>query len=104
MGMSETVLILAVGTAVLAILFGARLAMRAVAGGATTASRSDGAETPAGAARAPDVAGVIALPPFIFLGFLVMATVLEAVIPLPGTRMRSCAIWPAPCLRHAALS
>ena len=83
MGMSETVLILAVGTAVLAILFGARLAMRAVAGGATVTSRSDGGETPASAAGAPDVAGVIALPPFIFLGFLVAATVLEAVVPLP---------------------
>jgi protein-S-isoprenylcysteine O-methyltransferase Ste14 len=83
MGMSETVLILAVGTAALAILFGARLAMWAVAGGATTTSRSDGAETPAGAAGAPDVAGVIALPPFIFIGFLVAATVLEAVVPLP---------------------
>ena len=82
--MSETVLILVVGTAVLAILVGARLAMRAVAGGAATAtSRSDGGETPASAAGAPDVAGVIALPPFILLGFLVAATVLEAVVPLP---------------------
>ena len=83
MGMSETVLILAVGTAVIAILFGARVAMRAMAGGATVTSRSDGGETPASAAGAPDVAGVIALPPFIFLGFLVAATVLEAVVPLP---------------------
>src|SRR5262245_37744850 len=82
MGMSETVLILAVGTAVLAILVGARLAIRAVAGGATSTSRSDGG-TPASAAGAPDVAGVIALPPFIFLGFLVAAVVLEAVVPLP---------------------
>ena len=83
MGMSETVLILAVGTAVIAILFGARVAMRAVAGGATATSRSDGGETPASAAGASDVAGVIALPPFIFLGFLVAATVLEAVVPFP---------------------
>jgi len=29
------------------------------------------------------VAGVIALPPFIFLGFLVAATALEAIAPLP---------------------
>jgi protein-S-isoprenylcysteine O-methyltransferase Ste14 len=79
--MSETVLILALGTAVIAILFGARLAMRAVAGGARPTLRSAGGETPASAA--PDVAGVIALPPFIFLGFLVAATVLEAVAPLP---------------------
>ena len=32
---------------------------------------------------APDVAGVIALPPLIFLGFLAAAAVLEAVVPLP---------------------
>src|SRR5262249_44204151 len=75
--------ILAVGFAVLAILFGARLAMRAIAGGAMTTSRSDSTETPASAAGAPDVAGVIALPPFIFLGFLLAAAVLEAVVPLP---------------------
>ncbi len=73
MPMSETVLILAAGTAVFAILFAARLAMRALAGGVT----------PAGGSGAPDVAGVIALPPFIFLGFLVVATVLDSVVPLP---------------------
>jgi protein-S-isoprenylcysteine O-methyltransferase Ste14 len=83
MSMSETILILAVGTVVLAILYGARLAMRAVAGGAMPTLRSDGGETPASAAGVPDVAGVIALPPFILLGFLVAATVLEAVVPLP---------------------
>jgi protein-S-isoprenylcysteine O-methyltransferase Ste14 len=71
--MSETALILAAGTAVFAILFAARLAMRALPGGAA----------PAGGSGAPDVAGVIALPPFIFLGFLAAATVLEAVLPLP---------------------
>jgi protein-S-isoprenylcysteine O-methyltransferase Ste14 len=82
MAISETVLILAAGTAVLAILFGARLAMRAVAG--ATAPRPDGDEASAkGGSGAPDVAGVIALPPFIFFGFLVVATVLEAVSPLP---------------------
>jgi protein-S-isoprenylcysteine O-methyltransferase Ste14 len=70
---SETALILAGGTAVLAILFGIRLAMRALAGG--------GAAGPADGSGAPDVAGVIALPPLIFLGFL--AAVLEAVVPLP---------------------
>ena len=71
--MSATVLILAAGTAVFATLFAARLAMRTLASGAA----------PAGGSGAPDVAGVIALPPFIFLGFLVAATVLEAVVPLP---------------------
>jgi protein-S-isoprenylcysteine O-methyltransferase Ste14 len=77
MTISETVLILGGGTAVLAILFGIRLAMRAVAGGGAAAPR------PAGGSGAPDVAGVIALPPLIFLGFVAAATVLEAVVPLP---------------------
>jgi protein-S-isoprenylcysteine O-methyltransferase Ste14 len=71
--MSETVLVLGAGTAVFAILFAGRLAMRALAGGAAPARGSD----------AFDVAGVIALPPFIFLGFLVVATILEQVAPLP---------------------
>jgi protein-S-isoprenylcysteine O-methyltransferase Ste14 len=75
MTISETVLILAGGTAVLAILFGIRLAMRMVAG--------SGAAGPAGGSGAPDVAGVIALPPLIFLGFLAAAAVLEAVVPFP---------------------
>src|SRR5262249_22575980 len=65
-----------------ACLVGARLAVRAGAGGARTTPRSDGGGTPPSPAGAPDVAGVIALPPFIFLGFLVAATVLEAVVPL----------------------
>jgi protein-S-isoprenylcysteine O-methyltransferase Ste14 len=82
--LDETVLILAGGTAVLSVVFGIRLAMRSVAGGGAAAPRPDGGEAPAeGGAGAPDVAGVIALPPLIFLGFLVAATVLEAVAPLP---------------------
>ena len=81
MAISETVLILAGGTAVLSILFGIRLAMRAVAGGAA-APRSDGGQA-ANGSGAPDVAGVIALPPLIFLGFLAAATVLEAILSLP---------------------
>jgi protein-S-isoprenylcysteine O-methyltransferase Ste14 len=78
---SETVLILAGGTAVLSILFGIRIAMRTVASGAAEPG-SDGRQA-AGGSGAPDVAGVIALPPLIFLGFLAVATVLEAVLPLP---------------------
>jgi protein-S-isoprenylcysteine O-methyltransferase Ste14 len=78
---SETVLILAGGTAVLSIVFGIRLAMRAVAGGAAAVPRSDSGEAADGSG-APDVAGVIALPPLIFLGFLTAAAVLEAVVPL----------------------
>jgi hypothetical protein len=73
--MPETVSILAAGTAVLAILFGARLALRAMSSDAAAASPSG--------AGASDVAGVVALPPFIFLGFLAAATVLEAVVALP---------------------
>jgi protein-S-isoprenylcysteine O-methyltransferase Ste14 len=78
---SETVLILAGGTAVLSILFAIRIAMRTVASGAA-APGSDGRQA-AGGSGAPDVAGVIALPPLIILGFLAVATVLEAVLPLP---------------------
>src|SRR3989442_10448173 len=55
--------------------------MRALAGGAA-ARRSAGGQA-AGGSGAPDVAGVIALPPLIFLGFLAAATVLEAILPLP---------------------
>ena len=54
MAISETVLILAGGTAVLAILFGLRVVMRAVAGGAA-APRSDGGQA-AGGSDTPDVA------------------------------------------------
>ncbi len=82
MAISETVLILAGGIAVVSTLFGIRLAMRA-AGGAAAAPRSDGGEEPAaGGSGEADVAGVIALPPLIFLRFLVAATVLEAILPL----------------------
>jgi protein-S-isoprenylcysteine O-methyltransferase Ste14 len=76
--MSETVLILAGGTALLSVMFGIRVAMRVMV------PRRDGSNAPAaGKAGAPDVAGVIALPPLIFLGFLAAAAVLEAVVPLP---------------------
>src|SRR5216683_2034250 len=84
MAISGTFVILAGGTAVLSIVFGIRLAMRAVAGGGAAAPRSDGGEASvAGGSGAPDVAGVIALPPLIFLGFLAAAAVLEAVVPFP---------------------
>jgi protein-S-isoprenylcysteine O-methyltransferase Ste14 len=76
MAISETVLILAGGTAVLLILFGMRLAVRSVAEAPAAAPRE-------AAADEPDVAGVIALPPLIFLAFLAAAAVLEAVVPLP---------------------
>jgi protein-S-isoprenylcysteine O-methyltransferase Ste14 len=79
--MSETVVILAVGTVVLAVLFGARVSMSTAADGAATQDGS-AVSAPDGS-RATDVPGVIALPPFIFLGFLVAATVLELIAPLP---------------------
>ncbi len=74
MAISQTVLILAGGTAVLSIVFSIRVAMRLMAGGEASA---------AGGSGAPDVAGVIALPPLIFLGFLAAAAVLDAVAPFP---------------------
>jgi protein-S-isoprenylcysteine O-methyltransferase Ste14 len=74
MAISQTVLILAGGTAVLSIVFGIRVAIRLMAGGEASA---------AGGSGAPDVAGVIALPPLIFLGFLAAAAVLDAVAPFP---------------------
>lgn len=83
MVISESASILGAGTALLAILFGARLAARALAGG-RAAPRAHGSEASAtDGTGPPDVAGVIALPPFIFLGFLVAATLLEAAVPLP---------------------
>ena len=79
--MWETILILAIGTAVLAILFGARLAARAPGNGAAQGTEPGMDKAPA--LGSPDVARVVALPPFIFLGFLVAATVLEVIAPLP---------------------
>src|SRR5882762_9290808 len=52
MAISETVLILAGGTAVLSILFGIRLAMRA-AGGAAAAPQSDGGKASAAGGSGP---------------------------------------------------
>ncbi len=80
MTITEPAIILGAGTAVLVILFGARVAMRA---GGAGAPRTGGEASTTGGSGAPDVAGVIALPPLIFLAFLVAATVLEAVVPLP---------------------
>src|SRR5258708_863326 len=60
---SETVLILAGGTAVLSIVFGVRLAIRALAGGAAAPRQA------AGGSGTPAVAGGIPLPPLIVLAF-----------------------------------
>jgi protein-S-isoprenylcysteine O-methyltransferase Ste14 len=85
---SETVFVLAGGTAALSILFGMRVALRILAGSAA-APRSDGGRA-AGGSGAPDVPGVIALPPLIFLGFLAAAAVLEVVVPLSVAHSRAC--------------
>jgi protein-S-isoprenylcysteine O-methyltransferase Ste14 len=83
MGITEPALILGACTIVLAILFAARIALRVMASGAGAAPRSDSAVAPAAnRPEAPDVPGVIALPPLIFLAFLVAATVLELLAPL----------------------
>jgi protein-S-isoprenylcysteine O-methyltransferase Ste14 len=79
--MSETILILAIGTVVLAILFGVRLALRERGNGAAPRPQRGGVNT-AGGSGSPDVAGVVAAPPFIFLGFLAAATLLEVIAPL----------------------
>jgi hypothetical protein len=90
---SETVLILVNWTAILWMLFDIRLAMRAVTGGAAVGS------------GAPDVAGIVALPPLIFLGFPVAATVLEAILPFPTpVRHSLAAIWRVSRSRRAASS
>ncbi len=96
MTISEPTAILGAGTVVLAILVCARLAMRAISGG-TAAPETGGETSITGGSGAPDVPGVIALPPLIFLAFLVAATALEAVVPIRCLpRMRWHAIWPAP--------
>jgi protein-S-isoprenylcysteine O-methyltransferase Ste14 len=82
MTISEPAVILGGGTAVLAILFGARLAMRAMSGGGAAPLRSGEASTPSESVDS-DVAGVIVLPPLMFLAFLVTATVLEVIVPFP---------------------
>lgn len=81
MAFSETVLILTSGIAVLSILFGIRVAIRPVAG--TGAPRGSKVGKASNGSQGDDVAGVIALPPLIFIGFLAAAAVLEAIAPLP---------------------
>jgi hypothetical protein len=101
---AETVLVLAGGTAILSILFGVRVAMRAVAGGAT-APRSDGGQA-AGGSGTPDVAGVIALPPLIVLGFpwRRQRCSRRSCHSRSPSRIRSPAMWRAPRSRRVASS
>jgi hypothetical protein len=74
MAISETVLILAGGTAARSIAFSIRLALRAVADGAPPRRRDRMAgRRRRHADRSPDVAGVIAARRWIFIGFLAAA-------------------------------
>ena len=80
---SETVLILAGGFVALALLYGLRLAVRTAMDGAVSSRPDAGDASATDGSGAHDVPGVIAPPPLMFLGFLVAATVLEAIVPLP---------------------
>src|SRR5260370_15936383 len=80
---SETVLILAGGFVALALLYGLRLAVRTAMDRAVSSRPDAGDASATDGSGAHDVPGVIAPPPLMFLGFLVAATVLEAIVPLP---------------------
>ena len=75
MWLGEPALILAISTAVLGVLF----AIRRILARAPAETSSDRTASDAGDSRG--IAGVIAPPPLIFLGFLALAAILEAVIP-----------------------
>src|SRR5262249_49201394 len=71
MGLKEPALILEISVVVLGLLFAIRILARGTP--AETSSRG--------------IAGVIAPPPLIFLGFLALATVLDATAPSPTTAL-----------------
>ena len=79
MWLGEPALILAISTAVLGVLF----AIRRILARAPADTSSDRTASDARGTRG--IAGVIAPPPLIFLGFLALAAVLEAVVPTPAT-------------------
>ena len=79
MWLGEPALILAIITAVLGVLF----AIRRILARAPAETSSNRTASDAGDSRG--IAGVIAPPPLIFLGFLAFAAVLEAVVPTPAT-------------------
>src|SRR4029453_19029710 len=81
MWLGEPALILAITTAVLGVLF----AIRRVLARAPVESSSD--RTASDVRDSRGIAGVIAPPPLIFLGFLALAAVLEAIIPTPTTAL-----------------
>jgi len=89
MWLGEPTLILAISTAVLGLLF----AIRRILARAPAETSSD--RTASGARDSRGIAGVIAPPPLIFLGFLALAAVLEAVVPSWTTAV-------LPCVRYVA--
>jgi hypothetical protein len=96
MAVSETVLILAAGTLVLAILIAARLTTRALVDG--------GKASATGGSGPTDVAGVIALPPLNFLRFLVVQRFSKWQSRFPSLPdMESFAIWLVHFSQQAAL-
>ncbi len=76
MWLREPVLILTIAVAALGLLFAIRRIL-----GETSATSSDGPASNPEASRGN--AGVVAPPPVIFLGFLALAAVLEALVPSP---------------------
>jgi protein-S-isoprenylcysteine O-methyltransferase Ste14 len=81
MWLGEPVLILAISVTVLGVLFAIRrILARAPVQSSSDRRASDGRES-------RGIAGVIAPPPLIFLGFLALAAVLEAIIPTPTTAL-----------------
>jgi protein-S-isoprenylcysteine O-methyltransferase Ste14 len=78
MWLSEPALILAISTAVFGLLF----AIRRILARAPAETSSDRTVSDARGSRG--IAGVIAPPPLIFLGFLALAAVLEAVVTTPA--------------------
>jgi hypothetical protein len=81
MWLGEPVLILAISATALGVLF----AIRRILARAPVESSSD--RTASDVRDSRGIAGVIAPPPLIFLGFLALAAVLEAIIPTPTTAL-----------------
>jgi protein-S-isoprenylcysteine O-methyltransferase Ste14 len=89
MWLGEPVLILAISAAVFGLLFAIRrILARAPASTPLGRTASDARDS-------RGIAGVIAPPPLIFLGFLALAAVLEAIVPTPTTAL-------FPYVRYAA--
>src|SRR5262245_32612068 len=81
MWLGESALILAISTAVLGLLFAIRRILTRV----PAETSSD--HITSGARHSRGIAGVIAPPPLIFLGFLAFAVILEAIVPTPTTHL-----------------